>query len=493
MSTDEYTLYLTAIIVPALAFPSVILDIPPLIWHLSQCNVAAWSLMLWIVLVNISNGINALIWPRDNLAEWWDGNGLCDVEARILVGASVALPAAVTLIMRKLARVMDTRNMTITSSRKHRIRESVLEALWCWAMPALMMLVYYVVQPFRYFIFSIGGCQSAFDSSWPSVVLVYMWCPIIMFFAAYYAGLLIYRLYRYRREFSRLIAARDTTKSRFLRLFIMSAMLIVLVLPYSIYVLYFNTNQTVDEYSWSGVHGPGWNSVVKVPMAGQVQYDVWGKIAVGYIAFFVFGTGSDANNLYKKMLCSIGLGKVFPNLYRMSESGSSTPSSVSRRWCSLSSRAKSFFSKNTSVTETLPTASRNESVAVNLHTTSRNESTTEKSSTTSKSNSLYPISTSDPISPHRSPSPSNLSFFQRLFSRRNGSHQPALPLFLKKSVDEVTEAEKSTRSTSPGVYSHAWASESSAQAQARESIGVHVVREVRQDRDAGEEKGNDLL
>jgi pheromone a factor receptor len=179
-----------AVILPALALPAVLLDIPPMIWHFSQRNIAAGSLMAWIILLNLMCFINPLIWPRDNLDDWWDGNVFCDVQARIQVGAVVALASCTAMIMRRLARVMDTRNITVAPSRSTRVREKSLEILWCWGYPIFMMVVYYIVQPVRYFIFGISGCYFAYDSSWPSLVVSYMWNPITMCVAAYYAGML---------------------------------------------------------------------------------------------------------------------------------------------------------------------------------------------------------------------------------------------------------------------------------------------------------------
>ena len=90
--------------------------------------------------------------------------------------------------MRKLAKVMDTKNIVMAPSRAQRIREAVLEILWCFGFPILLMLIYYIVQPIRYFLWGISGCNAAFDNSWPSVVLVMMWSPIVSLVGSYYSG-----------------------------------------------------------------------------------------------------------------------------------------------------------------------------------------------------------------------------------------------------------------------------------------------------------------
>jgi pheromone a factor receptor len=177
-----------AIILPLIAFPSWILCLSPLVWQFRQGNIAAGSLILWVILANFFLSINPLIWPRDNLDEWWDGKIWCDLHIRIQVGAAAGTTASAAMIVRKLAKVMDTSNMTVSSSQYSQRKEMALEILWCWVYPLVLIIVYYVIQPIRYIIYGIVGCLAAYDQSWPSVVLSFMWGPITTLVAACYAG-----------------------------------------------------------------------------------------------------------------------------------------------------------------------------------------------------------------------------------------------------------------------------------------------------------------
>jgi hypothetical protein len=191
MSNMIAPLFPQAIILPVLAFPSWILCIPPLCWQVRQGNISAGSLILWVMMINFFNSINPLIWPRDNLDEWWDGNIWCDINVRIQVGAIVGTTASTAMIVRRLARVMDTSNMTVSTSRNSKLKEKALEILWCWLYPLALIIVYYIVQPVRYLIYGIVGCLSAYDTSWPSIVLSFMWAPLTTLVAAVYAGKLV--------------------------------------------------------------------------------------------------------------------------------------------------------------------------------------------------------------------------------------------------------------------------------------------------------------
>ncbi|KAF2005461.1 STE3-domain-containing protein [Amniculicola lignicola CBS 123094] len=480
-ASNTYPLYPNAIILPALAFPAWLLCIPPFIWHWSQRNIAAASLILWTIVVNFFNSINPLIWPRDNVDEWWDGNVWCDVHARIQVAITVAMAACVAMIMRRLANVMDTRNITLSPSKNFKRKERALECFWCWGYPLLMVILYWIVQPVRYFIFSISGCLAGFDESWLSIVLVWMWGPITMIVAAYYAGLLMFRLQRYRREFHSLIAARNTTKSRFMRLLIMSMIVIVICLPYNIWILYLNASMVDHGFSWAEVHGPLFSEIIKVPTGGAIRLDRWGHIALGYIAFFIFGTGTDANNTYKRLLCAIGLGKIFPSLYRRHESGSSTPSSFTAWTSSWSSKAKHLFSKNESVAETRPT--QNGSISADTHLTAP---ITARSG--SYSLPVHQTSTNEPLighhSSHTNTRPSFLARFNILARCNRQAPGPILPICNRTYIDEETAIEKSPATTlPPSIYAKAWvsASPSGNRGEDGASDGVRIVKEVYQD------------
>jgi pheromone a factor receptor len=262
--------------------------------------------------------------------------------------------------------------------------------------------------------------------------------------------LLAYRLYCYRREFARLVAARNTTKSRFIRLFVICIVIIAAYVPYTLWLLVVLTRYGLEPYSWDVVHAPErFNSIMFMPAGGVVNLDKWGQVVSGYVLFFVFGTGSDAYNSYKKMGVAMGLGRMWPALYVLRESGAATPNSFisARSWTqSWSSKAKSkFWSRSGSMAEeTLVESERHGSVAV---VGARQESGREA------------------------------SWFGRVFGR-GPQQQTVLPFFVdhrKGSVVEMTDLEH--KDVSPGASARVWASESSS-GQGSEDGGVRVSREV---------------
>ena len=188
MSDVNAPLYPNAVVLPTLALIAVILDAPCFFWYIQNRNLAAASLVFWIVLANFINFVNALIWPRDNISQWFLGYGLCDVEVKLEVAGYVAGIGSIICIHRNLARVLDTENTIIQETRKDRRKRLLLELWLCFGFPVFMMFLHYVVQPNRYNIYAIVGCATNFHNSWPSIVLIYIWPLILCIIATYYAS-----------------------------------------------------------------------------------------------------------------------------------------------------------------------------------------------------------------------------------------------------------------------------------------------------------------
>ena len=125
---------------------------------------------------------------------------------------------------------------------------------------------------------------------------------------------------KYRRDFSSVLSSQNSnmTKNRFMRLFCMSVTLILVIIPAQTYVLLDFVKRVAYPYSWSVVHGPDWNKIVLMPTLGAVTPDHWIQIVVGFLLFVFFGLGHDAQEMYRKCLLSLGMGRYFPSLRRSS-------------------------------------------------------------------------------------------------------------------------------------------------------------------------------
>lgn len=176
------------IVLSIAALLSLLVCIPPFIWHCRSKNFAPACLIMWFIIQNFFNFCNSLIWPTDDLESWWMGYGYCDVHAKLITGAGVGIAGPLVCIFRSLATVLDTDRATLVPSKGERRRTRIFEVIFCVVIPVLLMCVHYVIQERRYFIYSIAGCMPSYYSSWVSAVLGWMWPPIVLTFAVYYCG-----------------------------------------------------------------------------------------------------------------------------------------------------------------------------------------------------------------------------------------------------------------------------------------------------------------
>jgi pheromone a factor receptor len=332
-----------------------VLCLPPLVTHLESRNLAAAVLVFWITLDNTFNFINPLIWPTDELKTRWSGVGLCDIEVKLNLASSAAIPGALICIFRQLALIMDTNNATLVPSRGQRRRRLAFELFFCFICPLYMIVIHFVVQPFRYYIFAISGCVPSFDSSWPGILLIFIPPLVLCAVAAGFCGLVVVRLLKYRQQFSAILSSQSMlNRTRFLRLFILSTALIVIFLPIAIYVFIRNLGYPRVPFSWSQVHGPGWSKlIIRVPTQGIVNFDRWLSVGIGYMTFLFFGFGNDATTMYRSWLLKLGLGRLFPrlshpHLNQSTRAGSSARTSNATKIGSMSSRAKLIFQRKQS-------------------------------------------------------------------------------------------------------------------------------------------------
>jgi pheromone a factor receptor len=309
-----------AIVLPILAFVSLVLCIPPLVSHIRARNLPAIVLVTGVIIYNLESFLNALIWPSYPLNTKWDGQGLCDVEVRLYFPINFAIAGSVACIFRQLAIILDMNRPFIRPSKHDDLKDRALEISLCLVGPLYATVAHFVVQPSRYALTAVFGCYATTAYySWVTSVLLLMWPPVIGLVAVGYCTLLIIRLLRYRRSVSGILSNASTiTRARYLRLFGLASGLLVIYLPLCIYVLSIYIRVGRDAYSWSVVHPPDWSSKIEIldeaTAASQINHGVdrWAYVGVGFILFLLFGVGQEASIMYKSCLAMLGFGRWWP-------------------------------------------------------------------------------------------------------------------------------------------------------------------------------------
>ncbi len=138
---------------PITAFIGAILVLFPLPSHWRARNYATISLIAWLFVIDIIYGINSAIWNdniRIQLLVW------CDISAfslpassspftdkgaliatKLIIGASVALPATAMCICKHLESVASGRIVRISHADKQ--RRMFFELALCFLLPAVIM------------------------------------------------------------------------------------------------------------------------------------------------------------------------------------------------------------------------------------------------------------------------------------------------------------------------------------------------------------------
>ncbi len=177
-----------AILLSTFASLAIILLIVPFLWHWRLENVGACSLIFFISLGNFFTFINVIIWPTEDFDSWWNGAGLCDIEAKLKWPYVTGLACATLCITRNLANVLDVDRAEISPTRASKKRKVAVDLAICFTVPVLQIALHYIIQPNRYYITTIGGCEPSYDNSWPTIVIMFMWPLIFCLITCYYAS-----------------------------------------------------------------------------------------------------------------------------------------------------------------------------------------------------------------------------------------------------------------------------------------------------------------
>lgn len=178
-----------AYLLPIFSLITIFALIIPFTLHLRLRNTGAWSLILVLIIGNTLTFLNALIWPNSDFRAWYNGVGLCDVEAKIIPMLVAALASCTLCIIRSLCHVLDIDRCSINPSRSMKRRGICTDLVICWGVPFLIGCASYVVQPNRYVIVELIGCVDTYATTWPTIVIVSIWPVIFVFGTVWYTSM----------------------------------------------------------------------------------------------------------------------------------------------------------------------------------------------------------------------------------------------------------------------------------------------------------------
>ncbi|KAI4849820.1 fungal pheromone STE3G-protein-coupled receptor [Aureobasidium sp. EXF-8845] len=270
-------------------------------------------MVFWVMLMNFLSVLNVIIWPYIDMRNMYDGQGLCDVEIKLLGARTAGLNAAILCLLRSLAAVLNVDKNSLGPSKAQKRWNRIIELAWCVGLPLLTMILQYIVQINRFALLGVSGCQPVSLMGWTGFVLIYLPPIVANTIALCYAVLVIIRLHKYRSSFNTILASSNTTRSRFFRLFATASTLILGITPLQIWIIATHYPRQNYPFNFRELHDPKtWNTSVVLP--STVLYDRWINLACGFLIFFFFGMGKDAKGMYREWLVKVGLGRLSPVL-----------------------------------------------------------------------------------------------------------------------------------------------------------------------------------
>ena len=155
-------------------------------WKTPYRPWATLILVGWIMLLNLLFFIDSLIWRNPDPSTWWDGKGYCDIVARLKDMFTIGISGAAVGICRFLADASnpDPSHKDLLHDRRKR---NLIDVFLGIILPMIIDGLKFIVEYSRYHVAGVNGCTGTIDYSWPTLVLWYIWCPLLCLVSAGYA------------------------------------------------------------------------------------------------------------------------------------------------------------------------------------------------------------------------------------------------------------------------------------------------------------------
>ncbi|KAG2335733.1 STE3-domain-containing protein [Suillus weaverae] len=301
----SYSVNPTYPLLPVISFLGFFLILIPFPWHLQGWNAGTCVYMIWGAISCLIQFVNSIIWRNSalNVAPVW-----CDISTKLLIGASIGIPASALCISRRLYSIAVIK--TASPTRQDKWRAVIIDLSISIGIPVMVMALHYIVQGHRFDILEDIGCWPATYNVIPAYFLVYMWPPLLGCISFVYSGLTLAAFYKRRMTFNSLISGNNSMNAnRYIRLMMLSVIEMAFTVPISIYSVYISSTSTPMQswVSFSDTHydfsyvglipAVEWtsNSIYKQ----SIDLTQWLFPVCAFMFFALFGFGSEARKRYR--------------------------------------------------------------------------------------------------------------------------------------------------------------------------------------------------
>ncbi|PPQ64993.1 hypothetical protein CVT26_015702 [Gymnopilus dilepis] len=295
----------------AFSFITFVLVCIPFPWHLEAWNTGTCLYMAWTALGLLTLFINSVIWADNaiNYAPVW-----CDITSKIIIGISVAIPAASLCINHRLYCIAAVRSVTRTKAEKY--RAIMIDLAIGLGIPFTVMVLHYIVQGHRFNIFEEVGCYPFTYNTPPAYFLVFMVPLPIGLISGTYSIMSIFAFKKRHAEFKEILSSNSNLNSnRFFRLMALAGIEVICCVPLSITTIILNaTRGEVRPWiSWEDTHY-GFSRVDQIPSVlwradptanVSIEMSRWLVVVCGLVFFAFFGFADEAQKHYKLAFDSV--------------------------------------------------------------------------------------------------------------------------------------------------------------------------------------------
>ncbi|KAF9526205.1 STE3-like pheromone receptor [Crepidotus variabilis] len=289
---------------PIFAFLGFILSLIPLPWHIQAWNSGTCVFMIWTAVSCLIGFINSIVW-RGNLndpAPVW-----CDITSKVMIGITVAFPAATLCISRRLYYITSGNQASFTMDDKRRM--VIIDLCISIGIPFVVMALHYIVQGHRYNILEDIGCFPVVYNILPAYFLVFMWPIILGLISFVYSALTLRSFWIRRLQFAQLLSSNPSMSvSRYLRLVMLALIDMMCTVPIEILCIYLGNKgvRLAPWISWEDTHF-NFSHVIFVPtlvwrsdpsFRTSVELTRWLPVLCAFVFFGLFGFASEARRFY---------------------------------------------------------------------------------------------------------------------------------------------------------------------------------------------------
>jgi len=271
-------------------------------------NVGIHLYLAWVGLECLFLGINSIIWNHNtvNWAPVW-----CDITTRFIVGFSIAIPATVLCINRRLYLLASP--TTRVPSQADKKREIIIDLCIGIGLPVIIMILQYFVQFARYVIIEDYGCSVALLPTWVSLLVISIPPIILEFIAGVYGCLSIRAFYNRSKDAKTHFHNLSIDSNRYIRLICFSVFDLLIGIPITVFYMYLSIIQLIpfpglnfEHYHFS--YTPQFPAVVwrSTPL-NELAFELnrWIVVWGAFVFFAIFGFTEESRSSYRAGLRSV--------------------------------------------------------------------------------------------------------------------------------------------------------------------------------------------